>query len=66
MSQRANRFSRTRDYLARADEDICLLIQIETEEALSEVDSSPGSTASTACSSIPRISPPAGDIWEYR
>ena len=39
MSQRANRFSRTRDYLARADEQICLLIQIETEEALSEVDS---------------------------
>ncbi len=39
VSQRANRFSRTRDYLARADEQICLLIQIETEEALSEVDS---------------------------
>jgi 4-hydroxy-2-oxoheptanedioate aldolase len=39
VSQRANRFSRTRDYLARADEQIWLLIQIETEEAMSEVDS---------------------------
>jgi 4-hydroxy-2-oxoheptanedioate aldolase len=38
VSQRANRFSRAKDYLIHADEQICLLIQIETEEALSEVD----------------------------
>lgn len=38
VSQRANRFSRDRGYLANAEEGICLLVQIETSGALAEVD----------------------------
>jgi 4-hydroxy-2-oxoheptanedioate aldolase len=42
VSQRANRFSRMRGYLTLADKQICLLIQIETEEALTGVDAIAG------------------------
>jgi len=38
VSQRANRFSRDRDYAARAEDEICLLVQIETLGALAAVD----------------------------
>ena len=38
VSQRANRFSRERDYLNRADGQICLLVQIETSDALNDID----------------------------
>lgn len=35
---RANRFGRVKDYLARANEEICLLLQIETRTALKNLD----------------------------
>lgn len=38
VSQRANRYSRDKDYFQCADSDICILIQIETESALADVD----------------------------
>jgi len=38
VSQRANQFSRNREYLDRADEDICLLVQIETQGALRDLE----------------------------
>jgi 4-hydroxy-2-oxoheptanedioate aldolase len=38
VSQRANRFSRDRDYAACAEDGICVLVQIETLGALAAVD----------------------------
>lgn len=35
---RANRFGRVKDYLARAEEELCLIVQIETEEALGRIE----------------------------
>jgi 4-hydroxy-2-oxoheptanedioate aldolase len=37
LSQRANKFGRVVDYLARVEEETCVLVQIETREALSRV-----------------------------
>lgn len=36
---RASQWGRDRDYLARADDDICLLVQVETGEGIEAVDS---------------------------
>ncbi len=36
---RASRYGRSQDYLKRADEVTCLLVQIETRDALAEIDS---------------------------
>jgi 4-hydroxy-2-oxoheptanedioate aldolase len=38
VSQRANRFSRDREYFRRINDDLCVLIQIETRPALEAVD----------------------------
>ncbi|MGE0008330.1 MAG: HpcH/HpaI aldolase/citrate lyase family protein [Parvibaculaceae bacterium] len=38
VSQRANRFSRDREYFRRVNDDLCVLIQIETRPALQTVD----------------------------
>lgn len=38
VSQRANHYSRDRGYLADAESEICILVQIETAEALDAVD----------------------------
>ena len=37
MSQRANRFGRVSDYLERAETEICVLVQIETAQALDNI-----------------------------
>lgn len=37
MAQRANRFGRVSDYLARAETEICVLVQIETRQALDNI-----------------------------
>ncbi len=37
MSQRGNRFGRIKDYFERVEEETCVIVQIETEEALSRV-----------------------------
>lgn len=37
LAQRANRFGRTRDYLDRVEDEICVLVQIETVAALARV-----------------------------
>ena len=37
-STRANRFGRVTDYAKRASEEICLLVQVETREALANLD----------------------------
>lgn len=36
---RANRYGRVKDYLQRANEEICLIVQIETREALANLES---------------------------
>jgi 4-hydroxy-2-oxoheptanedioate aldolase len=38
VSHRANRFGRIKDYLQRANEEICLLLQIETRAAMQEIE----------------------------
>jgi 4-hydroxy-2-oxoheptanedioate aldolase len=38
LQTRANRFGRVPDYLDRAEEELCLLVQIETPEALSRIE----------------------------
>src|SRR5690606_7182942 len=38
LVQRANRFGAVTDYIARAEEEICVLVQIETKAALDRVD----------------------------
>ena len=35
---RANRFGRVKDYFARADDETCLLLQIETRAAMAEIE----------------------------
>jgi 2-keto-3-deoxy-L-rhamnonate aldolase RhmA len=35
---RANRYGRIKDYLTRADSEICLLVQVETEESLDRLE----------------------------
>lgn len=35
---RASRFGRVKDYLKRAEEELCLLVQVETGEALAELE----------------------------
>jgi 4-hydroxy-2-oxoheptanedioate aldolase len=37
-STRASNFGRTPDYIARADEEICVLVQVETREALDQIE----------------------------
>ena len=37
-SSRATRFGRVADYATRADEELCLLVQVETAEALAEIE----------------------------
>ena len=37
-STRASNFGRTSDYIARADQELCLLVQVETREALDEIE----------------------------
>ncbi len=37
LSQRGNRYGRVKDYVARVEEETCILVQIETREALSRV-----------------------------
>ena len=37
-STRATRFGRVKDYARRASEELCLLVQVETREALGEID----------------------------
>jgi 4-hydroxy-2-oxoheptanedioate aldolase len=38
VSQRANRFTRDREYFHKANDDICLIVQVETLPALEAVD----------------------------
>ncbi|HWQ37551.1 MAG TPA: aldolase/citrate lyase family protein [Burkholderiales bacterium] len=37
-NSRANRFGRVRDYFKHADEEICLILQVETRSALSQIE----------------------------
>ena len=37
-NSRANRFGRVKDYLPRADDEICLIVQVETRAALSQIE----------------------------
>ena len=37
-NSRANRFGRVKDYFARADDEICLLLQIETRAAIEQIE----------------------------
>jgi len=37
-SSRANRFGRVKDYFARAQDEICLLLQIETRAAMAQIE----------------------------
>jgi 4-hydroxy-2-oxoheptanedioate aldolase len=37
-NSRANRFGRVRDYFAHANEEICLMVQVETRAALAEIE----------------------------
>ena len=37
-STRASNFGRTGDYIAQAEKEICLLVQVETREALAEIE----------------------------
>ena len=37
-SSRASRFGRVKDYYAHADEEICVLVQIETQQGLDNLD----------------------------
>ena len=37
-NSRANRFGRVKDYFAHADNEICLIVQVETRAALSEIE----------------------------
>ena len=38
VTHRANRFGRVKDYFNRANEEICLLVQIETRQALQNIE----------------------------
>ena len=38
LNQRANRFGRFKDYMTRAEEEICVIVQIETGEALDRLE----------------------------
>jgi 4-hydroxy-2-oxoheptanedioate aldolase len=37
-NSRANRFGRVKDYFARADDEICLLLQVETRGAIEQIE----------------------------
>ncbi len=37
-NSRANRFGRVKDYFSQADEEICLLVQVETRAALAQIE----------------------------
>jgi 4-hydroxy-2-oxoheptanedioate aldolase len=37
-SSRANRFGRVKDYFKRVDEEICLIVQVETRAALAQIE----------------------------
>ena len=37
-NSRANRFGRVKDYFARADAEVCLLLQIETRQAVDQIE----------------------------
>ena len=60
---RANRYGRIADYHARANDQICVLVQLETGEAVARSRRSRGWMASTACSSARRTWPPAWGTW---
>ncbi|TFH49325.1 MAG: 4-hydroxy-2-oxo-heptane-1,7-dioate aldolase [Lysobacterales bacterium] len=38
LNQRGNRFGRFKDYMTRAEEEICVIVQIETREALDRLE----------------------------
>lgn len=62
-STRAANFGRTADYVARAAEELCVLVQVETAERSTRSRRSPRSMASTASSSVPPTCPRA---WAIR
>lgn len=37
-NSRANRFNRVKDYFARANDEVCLIVQVETRAALAEIE----------------------------
>src|SRR3546814_12746596 len=39
VSQRANRYGRVTDYHQRVHQELCLLVQLETRSALTQIDS---------------------------
>ncbi len=58
VASRASRYGRVTDYLKKADSEICLLVQVETQNgARRSSRRSPRSKASTACSSGRPTSP---------
>ena len=62
-ASRASRYGRVTDYLKKADAEICVLVQVETQErARRSSRRSRRSTASTACSSGRPICPPRSAI----
>ena len=67
VATRASRFGRVKNYHQRAPEEICVLVQIETQQGPATISRrSPGSKASTACSSGPATSRPASATWATR
>ncbi len=52
MATRANRYGRIKDYMKRAHEEICVLVQVESRAAIERAGRSPRCRASTACSSV--------------
>ena len=61
-ASRASRFGRVKDYYARAAEEICVLVQIETREALGHLEAIASVRASMACSSVPATCRPTWAI----
>ena len=55
---RASRWNQVAEYLARSDEEMCVLVQVESVKALPISNPSRRWTAWMACSSAPRISRP--------
>ena len=51
VSQRNNRYGTVPDYLATVNDNICVLVQIESRSGVDAIDAMPPSTASTASSS---------------
>ena len=57
-SSRAMRFGRVKEYFKRYEEELCVLVQVETRQSLTISKRSPRSMASTAFSSVRAISRP--------